>query len=524
MKSQRVTNGGSQENRAAPEIGAAVYERSIAELAAEMAAGRLSAEAAVQAYLDRIQALDRNGPGLGAVIEVNPDALQVARELDAERNDRGPRGPLHGVPVLLKDNIATADRTRTSAGSVALGEYFAQQDSGVAARLREAGAVLLGKANLSEWSNFRSTRSTSGWSSRGGQCRNPYALDRSPGGSSSGSAAATAASLCAAAVGTETDGSIVGPASHCGVVGFKPTVGLVSRTGIIPIAHSQDTAGPLARTVEDAVLMLVSMQGSDPQDPATAEIPAGALVDAAEVLRPGGLQGARLGVVRNLTALHPVAQRQFEELLQLLRAAGTEVVDGLAMTGVGEWRTDEMTVLAYEFKHDLDAYLGALADEGQPRDLAELIEYNVANASRTMPLFGQEVFEAAQAKGALTERDYLEASESIRRMTREDGIDALLQEHSLDALISPTVNPPDLIDHVNGDPRRPGTSAASPAAVAGYPHATVPAELVHGLPWGLSIFGPAWSDAKVLRYAHAFEQASGARRPPRLLATAEVGS
>src|SRR5690554_3654159 len=275
MNEARARNANSAEGRAAPEMGAAVYERSIAELGAEMAAGRLSSEEVVLAYLERIEALDRNGPRLASVIEVNPDAKRLARELDAERRTKGPRGPLHGVPILLKDNFGAADGTRTSAGSLALEHSTAPEDSAVAARLREAGAVLLGKANLSEWSNFRSTRSSSGWSSRGGQCRNPHALDRSPGGSSSGSAAATAASLCTAAVGTETDGSIVGPASHCGVVGFKPTVGLVPRTGIIPIAHSQDTAGPLARTVEDTMLMLVSMQGSDPQDPATAEIPAG---------------------------------------------------------------------------------------------------------------------------------------------------------------------------------------------------------------------------------------------------------
>lgn len=522
MDDARTGNSNPEVNRAVPEIGAAVYERSLAELGADMAAGRLSSEEAVRAYLERIQALDRSGPGLASVIETNPEAQQIARDLDAERRAEGPRGPLHGVPILLKDNFATADGTRTAAGSLALAHSFAPEDSGVAARLREAGAVLLGKANLSEWSNFRSTRSSSGWSSRGGQCRNPHALDRSPGGSSSGSGAATAASLCAAAVGTETDGSIVAPASYCGVVGFKPTVGLVSRAGIIPIAHSMDTAGPMARTVEDATLLLAAMQGSDPRDAATADIPAGALVDPAEVLVPGGLQGVRLGVVRNLVAAHPLVAQQFEQVLDVLRAAGAEIVDDLALHRVGEWRPAEMEVLLHEFKHGLNAYLDSLPENGQPRDLAELIEFNIENAQRCMPHFGQELFEAAQARGPLTEPAYLQALAEIQRMCRQDGIDALLEHHTLNALICPTTNAAELIDHVNGEARRPGGSAASPAAVAGYPHASVPAGQVHGLPWGLSIFGTAWSDARILRYAHAFEQASQSRRAPRLLATAEL--
>ncbi len=482
----------------------------------------LTAEAAVRAYSERIRALDHGGPRLGSVIEINPDAEDIARELDAERRATGPRGPLHGVPILLKDNIDTADRTRTAAGSLALADSTPSQDSGVAARLRAAGVVLLGKANMSEWANFRSTRSISGWSGRGGQCRNPYALDRNPSGSSSGSGAAAAASLCAAAVGTETDGSIVSPASHSGVVGFKPTVGLVSRAGIIPIAHSQDTAGPMARTVADAVLLLAGMQGPDPRDPATAGIPSGALVDAAEVLRPAGLQGARLGVVRNLVVGHPELGRAFDALLGVLRAAGAEVVDGLEMPRVGEWGTAEREVLLYEFKHGLNAYLAGLPDRGQPRTLHEVIEFNVANAERSMPLFGQELLVAAEAKGPLGDAAYLEALASGRHMCREEGIDALLTEHGLDALISPTTNVANLIDHVHGDVRRSGGSATGPAAVAGYPHVTVPAGTVHGLPWGLSIFSTAWRDAQVLRYAYAFEQASRARRPPRLLATVEL--
>lgn len=514
-----TSSSGPHNEGAAPEVGSEVFERSIADLAAEMAAGGLSSEAVVQAYLERIRVLD---PRLGSVVEVNPDALAVARELDAERHGTGPRGPLHGVPILLKDNIDTADRTRTAAGSLALARSFAQHDSGVAARLRAAGVVLLGKANMSEWANFRSSRSTSGWSGRGGQCRNPYALDRSPSGSSSGSGAAPAASLCAAAVGTETDGSIVGPASANGLVGFKPTVGLVSRAGIIPISHSQDTAGPMARTVADAVLLLAGMQGPDPRDAATAAIPAGAVVDPVEVLRPGGLRGARLGVLRGLVNSHPEVERQFEASLAVFRAEGAELVDGLAMPRAGEWRAAELEVMLYEFKQGLNAYLGDLPDGGQPRTLEELIEFNLTNAEGSMPYFGQEVLIEAQAKGPLSESAYTEALASSRRMCREEGIDALLSEHRLDALICPTMGPASLIDHVHGDPKRQGGSSASPAAVAGYPHATVPAGMVHGLPWGVSLFSTAWRDAQVLRYAYAIEQATMARRPPRLLATAEL--
>ena len=501
--------------------GAQVYERSLAQLAADMAGGTLTAEAAVRAYMSRIAALDHAGPRLGSVIEVDPDAARTARLLDEERLANGPRGPLHGVPVLLKDNIDTADGTRTAAGSLALAHSGAPRDSGVAARLRAAGAVILGKANMSEWANFRSTRSTSGWSGRGGQCRNPYALDRSPSGSSSGSAAAVAASLCAVAVGTETDGSIVSPASHCGVVGFKPTVGLVSRAGIIPIAHSQDTAGPMGRTVQDVVLLLAAMQGPDERDPATAAIPPDALVDPAEVLRPGGLEGARLGVVRNVVTCHPEVARQFEAALYALRAAGAEVIDGLAMPRLGEWRAAETEVLLHEFKHGVNAYLAGLPARGQPRNLAEVIEFNSRDAERSMPFFGQELLIQAEAKGPLTDPAYLEALALGRRLCREEGIDALLVEHRLDALVAPTTNPAELIDNVHGDGRRSGGSASGPAAVAGYPHVSVPAGLVHGLPWGLSIFGAAWTDTKVLRYAYAFEQAAGARRAPRLLPSVE---
>jgi len=501
-------------------IGGEVVERSVAELGAAMAAGGLTAEQAVQAYLARIEALDSGGPRLGSVIETNREALSIARERDAERRAGQVRGPLHGIPILLKDNLDTADGMTTSAGSLALAGSTAARDSTVATRLRAAGAVLLGKTNLSEWANFRSTRSSSGWSGRGGQCRNPYALDRSPCGSSSGSGAAPAASLCAVAIGTETDGSIVCPASFCGVAGFKPTVGLVSRAGIVPISHSQDTAGPMGRTVADLVLVLAIIQGADPRDPQTAAAPPEALIDPAAILDPNGLNGARLGVVRELFGFHPEVDRQMHGVLEALAAAGAELVDPVSLPQRGAWREAELEVFLYEFKHGLNAYLAALPAGPRPRTLAEIIEFNRANAGRSMPWFGQELFERAEGKGPLTEGAYLEALATCRRLARDEGIDAALSTNGLDALICPTTGPAYLIDWVNGDNYK--GSASGPAAVAGYPHATVPAGYAHGLPWGLSIFGAAWSDARILRYAFAFEQATKVRRPPELPATAPL--
>ncbi len=499
-------------------LGARVRERTIRELQTDMRAGLQSSEMIVTAYLQRVATLENAGPSLGSVIEINPAALEDARNLDAERAGGTVRGPLHGVPVLLKDNIDTADRQHTSAGSLALSRSIPARDSGVAARLREAGAVLLGKANLSEWANFRSSRSISGWSGRGGQCRNPYALDRSPCGSSSGSAVAAAASLAAVTIGTETDGSIVCPSAACGVVGFKPTVGAVSRSGIVPISHSQDTAGPMGRSVEDVVLTQAAIQGPDPRDELTLRTPEGAMIQAHAVLDAGALAGKRLGIVTGIYQWHPLIERQMEGVRAALRALGAELVEPVLFENAAEWREAEREVLLFEFKHGIDAYLASLPDlpgSGQPRDLAGLIAFNREHAATSMPRFGQEIFEQAVSKGGLDDPAYLHALAASRRLTREEGIDALLGEHRLDALVCPTAGPAFIIDNVNGDCHK--GSASSPAAVAGYPHVTVPAGFVHGLPWGLSFFAGAWDDAKVLSFAYAFEHHTAARRPPRYL-------
>lgn len=500
-------------------LGAAVRERSIRELQTDMRAGIQSAQSLVTAYLQRVATLEHAGPSLRSIVEINPDALESARSLDEERAAGTVRGPLHGVPVLLKDNIDTGDKQHTSAGSLALARSFAAEDSFVAARLREAGAVILGKANLSEWANFRSTRSTSGWSGRAGQCRNPYALDRSPRGSSSGSAVAVAASFAAVAIGTETDGSIVSPAAACGVVGFKPTVGAVSRSGVIPIAHSFDTPGPMGRSVEDVVLTQVALQGVDPADPATQVAPQGSAVNARSVLDAGALAGRRLGVVTGIYPWHGEVERQMEGVIRALRDLGAEVVEGVAFDGSGRWRDAEGEVMMFEFKHGLEAYLAGLPDNGQPRTLAELIAFNRLNATTSMPHFGQELLERAADYGGLDDPAYQHALAACRRLAREEGIDALLTAHRLDALVCPTAGPTFLLDHINGDCHK--GSAASPAAVAGYPHATVPAGFVSGLPWGLSFFASAWQDALVLSFAYAFEHHAAARKPPRYLPTTQ---
>ncbi len=519
-----------------------VEEATIAEMQAAMAAGRQTSRGLVEAYLERIAALDRGGPELRAVLEVNPDAAAIAEALDAERRARGPRGPLHGIPILLKDNIGTHDRTTTTAGSLALAGSVPARDAFVAQRLRAAGAVLLGKANMSEWANFRSTRSSSGWSARGGQCRNPYALDRSPSGSSSGSAAAAAASLCAAAVGSETDGSIVSPASHCCLVGIKPTVGLLSRTGIIPISHSQDTAGPLARTVADAALLLGAMAGADPADAAAAatssaaarqgRVPGG---DYTQFLRADGLRGARIGVARRHYFGGGPEGRPIEEAIAEMRRQGAVIVDPADIATGGQLGEPEMEVLLYEFKADLNLYLaglraGAAAGGGggdgpgaatpPVRSLAELIAWNESHAEQEMPCFGQELLIKAAAKGPLTEAAYLKALDSCRTLARRDGIDATLAKHRLDAIVAPTGGPPWLIDLLNGD--SPSGGSSTPAAVAGYPSITVPAGQVWGLPIGISFIGPAYGEATLLRLAYAFEQATRHRRPPRFRATAEL--
>ena len=410
-------------------------ELTIPELQEQMRAGQSTSRALVEGYLERIELVDRQGPRLNAVIELNPDALAAAEALDRERAQGQVRGPLHGIPVLIKDNIDTADRMTTTAGSLALEGWIPPRDAFLVSRLRAAGVVLLGKANLSEWANFRSTRSLSGWSSRGGQTRNPYALDRSPCGSSSGSAAAAAAGLCAAAVGTETDGSIICPAQTCGVVGIKPTLGLVSRSGVIPIAHSQDTAGPLARTVLDAALLLGALAGPDPQDLASQDRGSS---DYTTHLGSGGLQGSRIGVVRRFFGSHPDVNAVMEGSLQALKALGAELVDPVKVDAAGELGEHEVEVLRYEFKADLNAYLAAAGPGAPVHSLEEVIAFNERNRARVMPFFGQERMLAAQAKGPLTEAAYRRALETGRRLAREDGIDAVLKRHRLDALVAPS--------------------------------------------------------------------------------------
>lgn len=493
-------------------------EKTIAELQAGLRSGEYTAIGLTEAYLARIAEIDADN--LRAVIEVNPDAHAIADALDRELKEKGPRGPLHGIPILIKDNIATADRMTTTAGSLALQGSVPPRDAFLAERLRAAGAVILGKTNLSEWANFRSTRSSSGWSSRGGQCRNPYALDRSPSGSSSGSAVAAAASLAAATVGTETDGSIVSPANACSIVGIKPTVGLVSRSGVIPISHTQDTAGPMTRTVADAAALLSVLAGVDERDEAT-RTGRGKAQDYTKFLDPNGLKGARIGVARKrFFGYSSKTDRAIEPALEALKQQGAVLVDPADIETAGDFDESEFEVLLYEFKAGLNRYLADLGPDAPVRSLKDAIEFNDKNRDRVMPYFGQEIFLMAQEKGPLTDTKYKKALEQNRRLSGKQGIDATLAKHKLDAIVAPTGGPPWLIDLVNGDSYTGGSS--SPAAVSGYPSITVPAGYVFGLPVGLSFIGAAWSEPKLIRLAYAFEQATKARRPPRLLPTADV--
>src|SRR4051812_15802999 len=511
-------------------------ETTIAALQQRMQSGQETSRSLVDKYLARIDALDRSGPALHSVLEVNPDARTIADQLDAERKGGRTRGPMHGIPVLIKDNIATADRMMTTAGSLALAGAKPPKDAFIVTRLREAGAVILGKTNLSEWANFRSTHSTSGWSGRGGQTRNPYALDRNPSGSSSGSGAATAANLAAAAVGTETDGSIVSPSNANGLVGFKPTLGLVSRTGIIPIAHSQDTAGPMTRTVADAAALLAAMAGADPEDAPTlrrgsgqsvghgAAQGRGAAVDYTASLDPNGLKGARLGVVRNkYFGYSPAADRIAEAAIADMKKQGAIIVDPVTIPTLGTFDDGEFDVLLYEFKADLNKYLTWLGAASPVHSLKEIIAFNDAHKDQEMRYFGQEIMAMAEKKGPLTSAKYTAALARNRQLARALGIDATMTKFKLDALVAPTGGPAWLIDLVNGDSS--SANAATPStvtSVAGYPHIPVPAGFYRGLPVGISFFGRAWSEPTLIKLAYAYEQATKHRRPPTFAASADV--
>jgi amidase len=486
-------------------------EATVEDLVRQMESGATSSEKLTLQYLERIEAIDRSGPALRAVIETNPEALATARDMDRERKRGAARGPLHGIPLLLKDNVDTGDRMATSAGSLALADNRARRDAYLVERLRASGAVILGKTNLSEWANFRSTRSSSGWSGRGGQTRNPYALDRNPCGSSSGSGAAAAASLATLTVGTETDGSIVCPSSLCGLVGVKPTVGLISRAGIIPISASQDTAGPMTRTVRDAAHLLTALAGEDLRDPATAAS-RGRGADYARGLDGASLRGARLGVLRQHAGHHPGVDQVFDTALAALRSAGAELIDPVELPKDADYGDAEFTVLLYEFKQSLNAYLATTPAAVPARSLAELIAWNEAHKDLEMPWFGQEIFLQAQEKGVLTDAAYVEARARCLRLAKEQGIDAVTRQHRLDAFVAPTCGPAWLTDWVNGDHYTGGCSTA--AAVAGAPHVTVPAGALHGLPIGLSFFGVDWSEARLLQLAFAFERETQARRAP----------
>lgn len=511
-------------------------EATIAELQEVMKTGKFTARSIAEHYLARVDSIDKQGPTLQSVIEVNPDALKIADELDRERKEKGPRGPMHGIPVLIKDNIDTADKMMTTAGSLALVGSKPPSDSFLVQQLRKSGAVILGKTNLSEWANIRSSHSTSGWSSRGGLTKNPYALDRNTSGSSSGSAVAVSANLCVVAVGTETDGSIVSPSSINGIVGIKPTVGLISRTGVVPISHSQDTAGPMARTVKDAATLLGALVGVDSQDKASAALrhPAHHIYnnerdkasrgkfssDYTQFLDAASLKGARIGVVRSYFGFHEGVDKVINDAIEVLKGTGAVVIDPVEIKTLSQLGNAEDLVLQYELKADMKAYLDRLGSHAPVHTLKDIIEFNDRHKETEMPYFGQDIFLKAEARGPLTSKEYLDALAKCHRLLRTEGIDAVMKKHKLDALVAPTDSPAWLTDLVDGDHFLGGSSQA--AAVAGYPSITVPAGFVFGLPVGISFFGRAWSEPTLIKLAYSFEQATKVRKSPEFKATADL--
>jgi amidase len=499
-------------------------ELTIAELQSAMTSGKFTAHSITRTYLDRIDEIDKRGPAINAVIELNPDAMAIAEALDSERKAGRVRGPLHGIPVLIKDNIDTHDRMTTTAGSLALGGSMPLQDSFVAKKLRDAGAIIIGKTNLSEWANFRSSHSSSGWSGRGGQTKNPYVLDRNPCGSSSGSGAAIAANLATVGVGTETDGSVVCPSNANSLVGIKPTLGSISRAGIVPIAHSQDTAGPMCRTVTDAAILLGALSGVDPRDDATKPPPGMAQLPGwayTRFLDADGFKGARIGVHRKGFGFNDAVDKLMNDCIDILKRRGATIIDPADIPTAGKFDDSELEVLLYEFKADLNEYLRSLGPRAPVKSLKEIIDFNEQYRDREMPWFGQDIMTKAQAKGPLTDKAYRDALAKNHRLSRKEGIDLVMDKNKLDALIAPTGGPAWTTDWVNGDHFTGGYSTTS--AVAGYPHITVPAGYVFGLPVGLSFFGRAWSEPALIKFAYAFEQATKARRAPQFLPTAKLG-